>query len=240
MAILTIDDPIVAGLGLNPNEFMLAIAKAQAIAEGPQGANQRLEKRLVTSVLKLANGGCYLPVAPVDVEQPISVWVKAIRPQRSQFQGRQGVSYGNTFGRDRLSSFYIGSTGHRFSSFYSGSTGQREVLLGVGQYEFDPTTNRLSCYVNNATETPLSGSSRLSARVTYTAGYDFSPGSTDGRAIAMKAALLDMITANAAQHEGIESFTLDDFYSIKINQQNVQGVNDSALEVFRSLRRVAV
>ena len=228
MAILTINDPIVAGLGLNPNEFMLAIAKAQAIAEGPQGANQRLEKRLVTSVLKLANGGCYLPVAPVDIEQPISVWVKAIRTQRSQFQGRQGVSYGNTFGRDR------------FSSFYSGSTGQREVLLGVGQYEFDPTTNRLSCYVNNATETPLSGSSRLSARVTYTAGYDFSPGSTDGRAIAMKAALLDMITANAAQHEGIESFTLDDFYSIKINQQNVQGVNDSALEVFRSLRRVAV
>ena len=226
--LLTIDDPMVQGIeGLSPSEFMRSIAKVQAIAQGPLGSNRKLERRPVVSVLRLSNGIAYLPEKPVDITQPITVEVRPVGADMYSVGGSTHL-YNDEWGR-RLS--------FRTDYQYAGNSISGWVALDPNWVSFDPDLNRLSVGVGAMASMPT-GSNRIaySARVSYVAGYDFSPLSEDPNVLAMKAALLDMVAANDSQYEAIADFTVDDFYKIKINQSAVTSVSDSALEVFRAFR----
>jgi hypothetical protein len=228
--LLTLDDPMVQGIqGLAPNEFLRSIAKASAIAQGPLGANRQLERRAVVSVLRLSNGMAYLPEKPVDVTQPITVEIKPIAADLYSVGGQTQI-YHDAWGR--------GLHYHHYNNGASSASRANEwVTLDSSWVRFDAALNRLSVGVGPMASIPTA-SNRVSysARVSYVAGFDFSPASENPNVLAMKAALLDMIAAGEAQYEGISEFTVDDFYKIKINQSAVTSVNDSALEVFRAFR----
>lgn len=226
MALLSLDDPLISGLNLPADEMKRAIAMAQAIAEGPAGANRKLEKRRHNRVLMLKNGVCYLPDRPVDESQDIEVAIAPLSSMHSQTYQRPLGTHDGSFGRSPTSAF---------AGRYMTWTNTFQTLP-VEQYELDLTLNRLEVPFFPGRHTPLSTFGAAQVRVGYTAGYDFSAASTDPDALAMKAALLGMITSNAAQEEGISDFTATDFYRVKIDRGNAGDTYERSLSVFANYR----
>lgn len=220
--LLSPNDPSLASLGLNSTELEGAIALAQAIAEGPNGSNQPLEKRIIRTEIRLCNGAGHLSVLPIDLSAGVTVEYRM-----QDLLGRSHFQSSAFFGYD------------------SGSVGWlRQAPQGVNQwqqlsptaYQLDPFSGEIVVGFVPCLPTPLSQIPSAEVKVTYTGGLDFSVDNDDLLIRGLRAALVEIIKANRATAGGMTRFELADFYSVSMDNDAVAANYSSALSVFQALR----
>ena len=222
--ILSPNDPLLANLGMNYAELESAIALAQGIAEGPQGANQPLEKRTVLSVVRLVNGVGFLPVLPIHLADGVSVEYRV-----QDLLGRSHFQTTNTF------SYGLGAAQTGWQRHSSQGVARWETLAPES-YVLDFGSGEIVVHFVAGIATPLSQVPSAEIKATYTGGYDFSLTSDDPLVMAMKASMVEIIRANRATASGMTKFDLDDFYSVSIDNKAVAANYGNALSIFQRLR----
>lgn len=225
--LLSPSDPLLSGLGLNSTELSSAIALAQAMAEGVNGAGRPLGKRALQSVIRLTNGVGFVPVLPIDTDADFIVDYRV-----EDLLGRSTFSSGNAFSFGQLASTGWLRHGHR-------GVDQWE-LMNESSYVLNPSSGEIIVDLVQNVATPLSQIPSAEIRVTYTGGFDFSAESDDPLVVQMRAALVSLIRSNTALDSGMSRFELDDFYNVTLDAKNVGSVQDNALSIFKSLRHTSV
>lgn len=207
-----------------------AIAIAQGIAEGPQGANRPLDLSQVTEVLNIPSSNIILPSRlPISEDGPTTL----------QVRGRAVGSA--SFGRfDRnVTTEWITIPADGFEIDYE--LGEiRITQLALSNSSSYPGS------IYSRSHRPLSRVDNLQARITYTAGFDFSDDSNPVVVLLkrMLAAIVLYRDAASAALSGMKAYQVENFYKVDFSTDKATALTsaiasspmDEFLLIFRRFR----
>ncbi len=209
MAILTVADQpaFFPEVTISGDALIGAIAAAQALAEGPQGANRKLERHVTVETLGLRGGLCYLKARP-RLADLVSVKVRAVAiAQSDSWQRNTPASAAGVL-----------------------STPWQTIT----NYTLDESIGEISAAIVGWQGTPLSQAADVSIRVEYFTGLDFGSLFPSPQVLALKSALAGLLKSSLLRGAGLESFSLTDFYRVDFTSEEGSGLREH-LEVFKQI-----
>lgn len=209
MAILTPSDKntYFPDTELQGSELLSALARAEAIAQGPAGANRSLEKKQWVELLPFVDRGItYLSYSPIDLTASVTVQLRG---------GDIDTGFGRVLPDNEWTT--IDAEDYEIDAAF----GELRVKSLPGYHAFT-TVGVYSVFRIAGSRSPLQRPTRPNLkrelRITYSAGFDFAatPESYEVKTIKRAVAGIMSVQSTPAA-SGIASYKADRFYSVSYN-----------------------